>query len=333
MERAELKQIMNKFKINLKSGLSLDILGLTRLPDDIINTTHSIELDLSLNQLNIIRKNIRSPSSAISLFLAGSQLESLTDDIVNLSNLNVLGLSYNKLISLPDDIGKLSNLTILHLGHNQLTNLPDDIGNLTSLCHLDLRNNQLTSLPKSFSNLTSLLELYLDDNQLTSIPEEFDNLSNLEYLSLGNNPLVDLSILQNLRNLKSVNFHRADLPHRYWTKFNEWKPGWLLDEHNTEIRRILIEQVGYEKICNELGAIELDIWREYTLLIVDDVETSEYDEDGYYFEAEPMVLLKMTCPSTGHIHILRVPPEMTSAEAAITWINHGIHPDEFARQT
>ena len=50
-------------------------------------------------------------------------------------------------------------------------------------------------------------------------------------------------------------------------------------------------------------------------------------------EREPLVLLKMTCPSTGHIHLLRVPPEMTSAEEAITWVNHGIHPDEFAVQT
>jgi leucine-rich repeat protein SHOC2 len=50
-------------------------------------------------------------------------------------------------------------------------------------------------------------------------------------------------------------------------------------------------------------------------------------------DEEPMVLLKMTCLSTGHIHILRVPPEMNSAEAAITWVNHGIHPDEFSVQT
>ena len=47
----------------------------------------------------------------------------------------------------------------------------------------------------------------------------------------------------------------------------------------------------------------------------------------------PMVLLKMTCPSTAHIHILRVPPEMMSAEAAITWVNHGIYPDKFSVQT
>jgi leucine-rich repeat protein SHOC2 len=46
-----------------------------------------------------------------------------------------------------------------------------------------------------------------------------------------------------------------------------------------------------------------------------------------------MMLLKMTCPSTAHIHILRVPPNMTSAEAAIVWVNHGIHPAQFSIQT
>jgi leucine-rich repeat protein SHOC2 len=46
-----------------------------------------------------------------------------------------------------------------------------------------------------------------------------------------------------------------------------------------------------------------------------------------------MVLLKMICPSTGHIHILRVPPGTINAEAAITWANHGIHPDQIAFAT
>jgi hypothetical protein len=96
----------------------------------------------------------------------------------------------------------------------------------------------------------------------------------------------------------------------------------LLDEENAEIRRLLIQICGYDKICQELGAIELDSWREYTLLKID----AEVD-------VEPMVLLKMTCPSTAHIHVLRVPPETMSAESAITWVNHGIHPDEFAVQT
>jgi leucine-rich repeat protein SHOC2 len=108
---------------------------------------------------------------------------------------------------------------------------------------------------------------------------------------------------------------------------------WLLDEDNAEIRRILIEQLGYEKICQELRAVNIDTWREYNLLKIDGVETIYNDWQRPPIDREAMLLLKMTCPSTGHIHILRVPPEITSAEAAITWVNHGIHPDRFAVQT
>jgi leucine-rich repeat protein SHOC2 len=50
-------------------------------------------------------------------------------------------------------------------------------------------------------------------------------------------------------------------------------------------------------------------------------------------DREAIVLLKMTCPSTAHIYILRVPSDLVQAEAAITWVNHGIHPDKFAVQT
>ena len=145
--------------------------------------------------------------------------------------------------------------------------------------------------------------------------------------------MSDLSILQSLPKLQCVLFLNRDLPRRYWSKLSEWNPKWLLDEENADIRRVLIQQVGYERICQELDAIDLDIWREYSLLKIDDAE-GIYDRDtGEEIGREAMVLLKMTCPSTGHIHILRVPPEMTSAEAAITWVNHGIHPDKFTVQT
>jgi leucine-rich repeat protein SHOC2 len=125
-----------------------------------------------------------------------------------------------------------------------------------------------------------------------------------------------------LPKLVYVEFLDIYLSRRYWTKLSDWNPQWLIDEENAEVRRVLIQQIGYDRICQELDAIDLDTWREYTLLKID----ANIDE-------EMMVLLKMTCPSTGHIHILRVPPEMTSAEAAITWVNHGIHPDEFSVQT
>jgi leucine-rich repeat protein SHOC2 len=125
------------------------------------------------------------------------------------------------------------------------------------------------------------------------------------------------------------------LSRRYWKKLGECQSQWLLDEENAEIRKVLIQQIGYERICQELDAVSIDNWREYSLLKIENFQVFyEEDEDEDEDEKrEPLILLKMTCPSTAHIHILRVPPEMTSAEAAITWVNHGIHPDQFFIQT
>ena len=81
--------------------------------------------------------------------------------------------------------------------------------------------------------------------------------------------MSDLSILQSLPKFQCVLFLDRDLPRRYWSKLSEWNPKWLLDEENADIRRVLIQQVGYERICQELDAIDLDIWREYSLLKID----------------------------------------------------------------
>ncbi len=43
--------------------------------------------------------------------------------------------------------------------------------------------------------------------------------------------------------------------------------------------------------------------------------------------------LKMVCPSTQHIHVLRIPPNIRSAREAAKWINWGIDPNEFSRET
>ena len=101
-----------------------------------------------------------------------------------------------------------------------------------------------------------------------------------------------------------------------------WEASWLLTEKNAEVRRVLIQAIGYPRICQELQAIELDTWQEYTLLQIDN-----------HVDIEPIYLLKMSCPSTGHIHALRVPPQVLTAKEATGWINWGIDPGEFQVQT
>jgi leucine-rich repeat protein SHOC2 len=270
---------------------------------------------------------------SITLNLSNRNLKILPESIGILSDLKDLYLEGNQLTSLPDSICKLQNLQYLYLSRNYLNNLPQNIISLSNLLYLDLSFNKLNNLPKNIEKLSKIIGLDLRSNNISELPISLSKLDKLQSLYLSNNPLSDLSILNILDRLEHVSFPEGELPRRYWTKFSEWKPEWLLNENNTEIRRILISQVGYEKICKELNATNLDIWREYTLLRIDRLQPIYLDEGFAPSDREPMVLLKMTCPSTQHIHILRVPPEMESAEAAITWVNHGIHPDEFAVQT
>jgi leucine-rich repeat protein SHOC2 len=231
------------------------------------------------------------------------------------------------------ELAKLNKAKELYLsGKNGLVDFPESILELSNLTGLFITNSELDSLPENISKLINLTYLSLRGNQFKELPKNIIEISNLSELDLSENPLTDLSILDSMPKLENVDFFGVSLPRRYWTKLSDWNPQWLLDEENAELRRALIQQVGYERACQVLNIDELDNWREYSLLRIDDIENF-YDIEANEVIIEPMVLLKMTCPSTGHIHILRVPPEMTSAEAAITWINHGIHPDEFSVQT
>ncbi|MEH1897666.1 MAG: DUF6745 domain-containing protein [Nostoc sp.] len=118
-------------------------------------------------------------------------------------------------------------------------------------------------------------------------------------------------------------YHGVTLPEKYGKIHPQrWQSQWLLTEENAELRRVLIQGIGYARICQELQAIELDNWQEYTLLKID----NDVDE-------EPIYLLKMTCPSTSFIHALRVPPNMKSAREAIGWVNWGVEPEAFGVQT
>jgi len=121
---------------------------------------------------------------------------------------------------------------------------------------------------------------------------------------------------------KLYSYHGVTLPEKYGQLHpNQWQASWILSEKNAELRRVLIQGIGYDRICCELQAVELDGWQEYTLLKIDNADV------------EPIYLLKMTCPSTGHIHALRVPPNVRSAKEAIRWVNWDIDPEEFSVQT
>lgn len=120
---------------------------------------------------------------------------------------------------------------------------------------------------------------------------------------------------------------------------SQWQPQWIFQEQNAEVRRCLIEEIGYARMCQELQAEELDLWREYTLLklpIYDDysqVPELQPWERPEEVKGEAIYLLKMTCPSTGFTYALRVPPNTRSAREAAIWVNWGTDPEWFNIET
>jgi len=148
------------------------------------------------------------------------------------------------------------------------------------------------------------------------------NLPELSILELSGNQIIDFSPLIAINDLQ-INWNYIDIPKKYWQTPEQWQAHWLVEEPNAELRRLLIQVIGYEKICQQLKAQQLDTWREYCLL---KIPIEQQDEEDIY-------LLKMTCPSTGYTHVIRVPPESQSCREAIEWINWSINPQDFAIET
>ncbi|MGF1486954.1 MAG: leucine-rich repeat domain-containing protein [Prochloraceae cyanobacterium] len=302
--------------------LDLSSKELATLPDPLIDLINLHSLNLAYNKLKNLPEYLKTLTNLAWLNLSYNQLVSIPESLGNLTNLTHLNLDKNKLTVIPKNLGDLINLTELYLKYNQLVSIPESLGNLTNLTHLNLSCNQLVSIPESLGNLTNLSVLYLDNNQLNDLPESFKNFSNLTTFYFNDNKFNNLpKSISGFSKLEWVN--RVKISEEcQGIPLGNWPVEWLLESENAEARRLLIQVIGYDRICNELGAIELDRWREYSLLKIE----QEVDIESIH-------LLKMTCPSSGHIHVLRVPPDITKAREAIKWVNWGIDPEEFDIET
>jgi hypothetical protein len=85
----------------------------------------------------------------------------------------------------------------------------------------------------------------------------------------------------------------------------------ILNEKNQSVRNVMIERYGLEKFLNDLKYEIID---------------SCSNEDGEsqllkvkLNEIEPMMLVKVICPSTKRYYFLRVPPDMKTVKEAIAW--------------
>ena len=95
----------------------------------------------------------------------------------------------------------------------------------------------------------------------------------------------------------------------------------ILNVENIELRRVLIERLGYETFLQQVGGL---------------IRSSDRDAGGErqlvcipFEDDEALMVLKVICPSTGHIHVLRVPPYIRTCREAAAWVAGFTNPDEY----
>ncbi|MCW3060799.1 MAG: hypothetical protein JWQ02_2620 [Capsulimonas sp.] len=166
-------------------------------------------------------------------------------------------------------------------GCRALTELPTW---MTQLAQLDLRGcESLTSLPETL-RVTSWLDLA--DTQITSLPPQLAG-ARLRWRGVP----IDARIA----------FQPETITARE-----------VLDTVNSELRRVLLERMGYERFLLDAHAEELnrdtDPGGERRLLRVKMVGD------------EALVCISVLCPSTGRQYIIRVPPQTKTCRQAAAWI-------------
>jgi len=101
----------------------------------------------------------------------------------------------------------------------------------------------------------------------------------------------------------------------------------VLATRNLELRRILLERIGLEKLVSEVGGLILNRDRDAggeRKLVRIPLEAGDFEEGD-----EDIVAVCLTCPSTGGQYAIRVPLWTRTCHEAAAWIAGFENPDEY----
>jgi hypothetical protein len=311
-----------------------DCVNLHTLPDNLKVDLLDIAGCLSLRKLpsGLHARNLVAWNSGLR-GMAGSVK---VHEILNLSNCR-------EFVRLPNKL----NLWYLYLqGCVSLIALPDNLW----VSHLDMSGcinfttwgaeGRIIDIPKhprdhsAWRGVNAPRSVILNNcRRLTYLPEWMNTLHYLDIRNCINLTTLPAS-LQSVTHLEigdSGVVQRPDgVTYRalYWNGVSvseqiAWQPETLtvddaLRESNLEVRRVIIERIGYERFFAEADADLLDIDEdsggERQLLRVNLPDTSRFHMD------EAIVCLAVNCPSTQRQYVLRVPPNMRNCHQAAAWI-------------
>ncbi|QDT40546.1 Leucine Rich Repeat protein [Gimesia alba] len=261
------------------------------------------------------------------LEIPGSEVTHLPDDIQVEYRINLDGC--RKLKTLPDG---LKTGTLILAGCTGLTQLPENL----DVCFLNISDcPQLTAWPQQgrirFGNLiarnctnlkalpdwlTRISQLDISGcTSLTSLPEQLQISSWIDIAHTGITELPE-SIDESQLRWRGVPINQRIAFHPEEIMSEE-----ILSEPNSELRRVMLERVGFDRFFKSVEAEVLDTDQDpggkRELLKV----PLEGDED--------LVCVSVNCPSTDRRYIIRVPPDMKTCAQAIAWTAGFDDPDDY----
>jgi hypothetical protein len=169
--------------------------------------------------------------------------------------------------------------------------------------HLDLSANpHLTSLPE---RLTARSLDVSTCPRLLTLPA---NLHLTHWLELAGSSLTSLPTGLRVQ----LRWQGTTVDERTAFRPEELRAADLLQVRNVTHRRVLLERFGLDRFMHEVGGLVLDRDRdaggERQLLSV------PLPDD------EPLHVLRVNCPSTAHVYMLRVPPHVRTCRRAAAWL-------------
>lgn len=251
----------------------LDLKGsaITALPDDVV-ASERIDLE-GCRRLKKLPDGLKTGSLVLRDCVSLEELPAGLD----VAFLDLAGCSSLK--SLPDDLrirgGRLNVRDCAWL-----TSLPDNLGSVSQLDISGCLN--LTGLPGGLE-ITSWIDI--GGSGIDSLPAAYDDVG--------------------------LRWRGVVVSRRIVFEPHSLTPDEIFSERNAEVRRVMMERYGYERLMEAAQAEELDrdtdAGGERRLLRI----PLQDDED--------LICISVQCPSTGHKFVLRVPPQMTSCRQAVAW--------------
>ena len=273
--------------IHLPVGLHCYSLKLNEQP--IAELPTGLKVDYKLDLTNCRKLRVLPPNFKVSTLI----LTNCTGLTALPENLEVNFLQLDGCTALrdwPENIN-VSCGWVRARGCTALKRLPAGLGPIASL---DLRGcRQIESIPES-AQISSSIDI--GGTRISSLPESLNKVA-LRWRGVQITPQIAFFP----ETLNSTD---------------------ILNERNTELRRVMIERVGFEKFLREVNA---------------EVFHSDRDKGGerklYRVELqndEPIVVVSLLCPSTGRHYLVRVPPTMKTCHQAVAWTAGFDNPDDYA---